>query len=230
MKRWIITFLILWTPWSLADEVTNTNGDDIGIKIMGSIIQKDEENNVALIKINESVVTAVKRGHVVNEKFKVLNITSTYLELINKQAHRYFVFIDKFNTNSNAKATVVANTYDTFSEDGFERKEDKIVMTSLYRDKLLKQDMAAVLMQATAEPVMDGGNIIGFKMSQIDEGSIYDKSGLKNGDVIKVINGSELNSVAGSITLLRSLKNESNFDFEVMREGKLRRFSLEVKH
>jgi len=230
MKRWIITLLILWTPWALGEEVTNTNGDDIGIKIMGSIIQKIAENNVALVKINGSVVSAVKRGHVIDEKYKVIHITATYIELINKQAHRYFVFLDKFNSNSGIKDRNVASKYgDIFTEDGFERNEGKIVMTTQYRDKLLKQDMATVLMQATAEPVMDGGNIIGFKMSQIDEGSIYDKSGLKNGDVIKFINGNELNSVAGSITLLRSLKSESSFELEIMREGTLKKFNLEVK-
>ena len=149
------------------------------------------------------------------------------MELVNKQSHRYFVFLDKFNAQSGK--TVATADSEGFSEDGFEQTNGKIVMTALYRDKLLKQDMAAVLMQATAEPVMDGGSIIGFKMSQIDDESIYQKSGLENGDVIRVINGNELTSVAGSITLLRSLKTESHFDIEILRNGVAKKITLDVQ-
>ncbi len=228
MIRAFLTSILLIALTANAGEVTNTNGDDIGVKIIGSIIQKSQDSNVALIKLASGSVKAVKRGHLIGKKFKVVSVTAKYMEIVNKQSHRYFVFLDKFN--GSAENGTLANLKNQgFSEEGFERKDGKMIMSALYRDKLVKQDMAAVLMQATAEPVFDGGTITGFRMSQIEEDSIYQKGGLENGDIIKNINGTELNSVAGSITLLRSLKSEPHFEIEVIRNGKSTQLTLDIQ-
>ena len=63
-------------------------------------------------------------------------------------------------------------------------------------------------MQATAEPYFQNGQIMGFKLSQIDADSIYDKSGVRDSDVITAINGNQLNNVSAAIKLLHSLKKK----------------------
>jgi type II secretory pathway component PulC len=232
MKRFIFLFLLVISIGAQAGEIIKTDGTDIGVTIMGSIVQKTAEDNVALIKEGSGTVKAVKRGHVILDKYKVIAVTGRHIELVTRDATRYLVFLDKFagEIKSSANTTSgLAALNDNYSEDGFERKKGKITMTAMYRDKLVKEDMAAVLMQATAEPHMEGGQITGFKVSQIDEGSIYDKAGLRDGDIVQEINGNPLNSVAGSITLLRSLKGATNFEVIVNRNGKDETFSLDVK-
>lgn len=231
-RRTIAIALLLCStaPVVIADDVLKSDGSDIGIVIMGSIIQKDANDNVALIKEETGSVRAVKKDHVIMDKYKVINVTSQYIELITREAKHYLVYQDKFAGNfaskNNSGPNLVNN--DTFKEEGFERTKDKIVMTAMYRDKLVQQDLAKVLMQATAEPYMENGNIAGFKMSQIDEGSIYQKSGLRDGDVVTAVNGTELNSVAGSIALLKSLKGVDNLEVEIKRDGIPMKFTISV--
>lgn len=217
----------------LAEEPTKTDGTDLGITIMGSIVQKSADDNVALIKASDGTVKAVKREHVIADKYKVVQVTQKYIEVITRESKRYFVYQDKFADaalHQKAAATAAANLAlnDSYREDGFERAKGKIKMTGMYRDKLVKEDLAKVLMQATAEPFMEGGQIVGFKMSQIDDNSIYQKAGVANGDIITAINGTELNSIAGSIALLRSLKGVDHVDVDVRRDGVVQKISVDV--
>lgn len=214
----------------IAEEVTKSDGSNIGIVIMGSIIQKDGQGNVALIKEESGSVKAVKVDHVIMNKFKVINVTAQYIEVVTRDSKRYLIYQDKFAGNFSPRHSQAPTLvgHDGFKEDGFERTKDKIVMTAMYRDKLVQQDLAKVLMQATAEPYLENGNIAGFKMSQIDENSIYQKAGLRDGDIVTGINGTELNSVAGSITLLKSLKTADNLEVEIRREGVPMKFTISV--
>ncbi len=222
-------YLLTIASGSTAD-IVKSDGSELGIAIMGSIIQKDAADNVALIKEQTGTVKAVKAGHVIMDKYKVISVSAQYIEVVTRDSNQFLIYQDKFAGNIASKKSSGPNLVnnDVFREDGFERNKDKIVMTGMYRDKLVQQDLAKVLMQATAEPYMENGSIAGFKMSQIDEGSIYQKAGLKDGDVVTGINGSELNSVAGSITLLKSLKGADSMEVEIKRDGTPMKFTISV--
>jgi type II secretion system protein C len=196
---------------------------------MGAIIQKNRDDNVALIKESTGVVKAVKKDHVILDKFKVLAVTTKYIEVITRESKRYFVYQDKFGVElASQKKEAATASNDSYHEEGFERNKGKITMTAMYRDKLVKEDLAKVLMQATAEPYMENGAIVGFLLSQIDDGSIYQKSGCQDGDIITAINGTELNSVAGAIALLRSLKGADSVEVDVRRGGAMQKITVSV--
>jgi type II secretory pathway component PulC len=216
-----------------SDGIVKTDGADIGVTIMGAIVQKSSDDNVALIKEQTGVVKAVKKDHVILDRYKVIAVHAEYMELVTRDNKKYWVYQDKFSGvfAPKAGASTAANlsgVADQYKEDGFERVKGKITMTGMYRDKLIKEDLAKVLMQATAEPYAEGGSIIGFKMSQIDDGSIYAQAGIQNGDVITGINGTELTSVAGSIALLRSLKGADHVELEIKRNGASQKISVDV--
>lgn len=217
---------------AIADQVFKTDGADLGITIMGAIVQKNSDDNVALIKEQSGAVKAVKRDYVILDKFKVLTVQPEFIELIDREARHYQVYQDKFAGALASKtaqpAMSLTNASDQYKEEGFERTKGKISMTAIYRDKLVKEDLAKVLMQATAEPYSEGGQIVGFKMSQIDEGSIYWKAGVLNGDIITSINGNELSSVAGSISLLRSLKGVDKVEIQIRRDGVPQTIAVDV--
>ena len=84
-------------------------------------------------------------------------------------------------------------------------------------------------MQATAEPVMSAGVIVGFRLYQIDQDSIFAKGGLHDDDIITSLNGLKLNSVAGAIATLKSMKEASNIDVEILRGGEPKAISISVK-
>ena len=201
---------------------------------MGTIAQKTPDNNVALIKIISSgEVTAVKAKYIIDGKYKVTDVSEKYIRVITKQSEHYLVYLEKFAgefRDSDVRAPGPAVNPDGFyKEDGFERANNRVSMTSAYRDRIVQHDLSKILMQATAEPVVSNGLILGFKLYQIDSDSIFAKGGLHDEDIITALNGLKLSSVAGAIATLKSLKEASTIEIELIRGGVSRTISINVK-
>lgn len=208
----------------------SSDGSEIGITIMGTIVQRKAENNVVLVKETKSgKVRALKPGFTLLEKFTIVEISAKYMVIADKD-QKSLVYQDKFagdfvkSSSNSSPSTLPAGNFsgdapEFFKEEGFERQANAINMTGSYRDKLVNQDMANILMQATAEPQVENGQVVGFKLSQIDAGSVYWKGGLKDDDVITDINGQKLDSVAKAVSLLKSMKQETSVEVNVLRKG-----------
>ncbi|MBI3778755.1 MAG: PDZ domain-containing protein [Gammaproteobacteria bacterium] len=85
------------------------------------------------------------------------------------------------------------------------------------RDQLAAQMRTPdFLKQATVMPSGSGG----FLMKQIQPGSLYEKLGLRAGDVIKSVNGQPLNSAEDAIRLYQQMSSVGAVQMEIMRGGK----------
>ena len=72
------------------------------------------------------------------------------------------------------------------------------------------------LRQATMIPSKSGG----FQVQQIQAGSLYEKLGLRAGDVIKAVNGQPINSADDAIRLYQQIPNIGSVQMEITRGGK----------
>lgn len=218
----------------LLQKAKPVDGKSLGFLIMGTIAQKTPDNNVALVKVTSSgSVTAVKIGHVIDNKYKVTDVSEKYIRVMTRQAQHYLVYLDKFagefkRSDMDIHGPAV-NPDGDYREDGFERTSGKVTMTSAYRDKIANQDLSKILMQATAEPVVNAGMIVGFRLYQIDSDSIFSKGGLRDDDIITSLNGLKLNSVAGAISTLKGMKEASSIDVEILRNGEPKSISINVR-
>lgn len=86
-----------------------------------------------------------------------------------------------------------------------------------------------VAMQARIVPAFKDGVAQGFKLFSIRPDSIYSKIGIQNGDVIKRINGFDLNSPEKALEIYSKLKESSRIDIEVERNGASVRKTYQVK-
>ena len=60
----------------------------------------------------------------------------------------------------------------------------------------------------------------GVRLSKIKEGSVFEKAGVKSGDVVKSINGMTLNTPYQIFKAYKELKNEKDINVEVIRDNK----------
>jgi general secretion pathway protein C len=92
------------------------------------------------------------------------------------------------------------------------------------RTDLLKytNDLSSILMQARAVPNRDPntGNINGFRILDMQPGSIYEQLGLQRMDVIKAVNGTPVDSPAKAMELYNALKSSDKVSLQVERNGK----------
>ncbi len=195
----------------VAPAIENT----LNIILLGTIYDGNPYKGVALIKnLDTRQIKAFRVGDEIFFGGKLVEV------------HRHKMIFDLKNyamvgnkTEARAVAKSKAATKSMIAEDGFERKGTDIGMTSEYRDNLINKKLKDILFQAEAAPVIQNGQIAGFKLLQIDEGSIFDKFGLIDEDVVTHINGKELNNVAQTINFLHSLKSSDDLEITVVRNG-----------
>lgn len=72
-------------------------------------------------------------------------------------------------------------------------------------------------------------NPAGFKMVSLEKGSIYEKLGLKQGDVIKTINGKPVNNPKGAMELTNLMKTANKIEIELVRDGSTQKMTYQIK-
>jgi general secretion pathway protein C len=82
------------------------------------------------------------------------------------------------------------------------------------------QNMNQMLTQVRVRPYFSGGKPDGFMVSRIKRGSIFEKMGLKNGDVIRGVNGQSIESADKMLELYRSMTSGSEVTVDIKRRGK----------
>jgi general secretion pathway protein C len=91
------------------------------------------------------------------------------------------------------------------------------------------ENMSQLFTQIRAVPHFEGGKSIGFRLFAIRSGSIFDKIGLKNGDIIQRINGSEMSDPSKALQLLQELRSESDLSVEVVRNRQPMTLSYSIR-
>lgn len=86
-----------------------------------------------------------------------------------------------------------------------------------------------IAMQARIVPAFKDGVSQGFKLFSIRPDSLYTKIGIQNGDVIKRINGYDLNSPEKALEVYAKLKEASRVDIEIERNGSTRRMTYSIR-
>ncbi len=83
--------------------------------------------------------------------------------------------------------------------------------------------------QIRAVPHFEGGQASGFRVFAIRPGSIFDKIGLRNGDIIQRINDGELSDPARALALFQELRNEREIRVELVRNGQPKVLAYQVR-
>lgn len=79
-----------------------------------------------------------------------------------------------------------------------------------------------------AVPNFAGGKVSGMKILSVKQGSIFDKLGLQRGDILKSINGLELDVKRG-FEIFGQLKDSSQLNVDLIRQGQNETFEYEIR-
>ena len=112
---------------------------------------------------------------------------------------------------------------------GIERVGNTLKITRELKDNLVGKNLNKILMQAAAVPYTKNGKLIGFKLLEIDEGSIYNVAGIQNGDVITHINDLPINDAGAAIRALTKLKKASTAKFGYIRNNQANEIIIETR-
>ena len=88
-------------------------------------------------------------------------------------------------------------------------------------------NMNQLFTQIRAVPHFEGGKSTGFRLFAIRQDSLFDKIGLKNGDIIQQINGIDLNDPSKAMALFGELRNENALNVQILRNKESKTMSYQ---
>jgi type II secretion system protein C len=91
------------------------------------------------------------------------------------------------------------------------------------------ENLPLVLTQARAVPYFKDGRSVGLRMFAIRSGSIFEKIGLKNGDILKSVNGQSLADLTQAVKLFEKLKEERSVNVVLERDRGDRDFKYQIR-
>jgi len=86
-----------------------------------------------------------------------------------------------------------------------------------------------LMKQVKIRPHTENGQAAGLMLSSIQRGSIFRRMGLRSGDVITGVNGSNLVSVDDALKLYENMKSSSNMSIEIKRRGRNRTIDYNIE-
>lgn len=90
-------------------------------------------------------------------------------------------------------------------------------------------NMNQLFTQIRAVPHFEGGSATGFRLFAIRQGSLFDKIGLKNGDILRSINGNAINDPSRALAMLGELRNQRELNVEVMRNKENKTLNYQIR-
>lgn len=91
-------------------------------------------------------------------------------------------------------------------------------------------NMSTILSQVEVKAVTgDKGEAAGFALDHIAGGSLFDKIGLKNGDVVQGANGKAVTSPEDAFAIYQGLKNQPTVSLTIIRNGKPETVDVHIK-
>ena len=76
---------------------------------------------------------------------------------------------------------------------------------------------------------LQNGKAIGFRLFNVRKGSIFERMGIKNGDVVREVNGTVIDSPAAASGLLDVIRTAENLELRLLRQGKPLSLSYTVR-
>jgi general secretion pathway protein C len=109
-----------------------------------------------------------------------------------------------------------------------QRSDTDFVIDRSEVDKSM-ENLNQLFTQIRAVPHFQDGKAAGFRLFAIKQDSVFEKIGLKNGDIITKINGNELTDPARAMSLIQELKNEGRISVDVNRNRQPTTLNYEIR-
>lgn len=84
------------------------------------------------------------------------------------------------------------------------------------------------LNRATIQPYKVNGQVEGLKITGIENAPDAEALGLKNGDIIRQVNGQRLTSLQKAFQVMQKARYQRSIDIELLRQGRSKKLCFDL--
>ncbi len=202
----------------------------LNAKLVGTIVTSSKESSIAIIE-KDGVAERFKIDDLLDgDDGKITEILRNKVIFI-RDLHREYLEIEQTEPEIEFVENYLPGASDG-SNDSMggitEVEKNKFTIDKTRFDKALK-NINKILMNAASMAHTVDGKIVGYRILDIDPGSIYDELKIINDDIILSVNNKKLDDLKSIFTLFETLQKETSFSIEIERDGERFVRSYEVK-
>lgn len=202
---------------------------DLRVVLLATLVAEPEVYSSALIaeEGRDARALGYGLGDWLLDEAEIIEIEQKQVKLRRKNGEIEYLAMEEEAPKRSSRST--APPKDDDEEDGISKDGDKIIVErSVVDDAMNNIDSLASKIRVVPHKGPDG-EIDGYRLSAIRRGSLFDKLGIKNGDVVHAVNGMALTSTDGAFSAYQTLQNESAFSFDVTRRNQRSTFEYEIR-
>lgn len=191
------------------------------LNLIGTLVHSNPEKSIAAIEVRgKNQVISYTPGKEIEGMANIVRVERQKVIFRNLNSNR-MEYIEMKKDGSKVAFGAGAKSLSSGGKEVQQTSENNFVIK---RSDLLKytNDLSSILMQARAVPNREPGtgNINGFRLLDMQPGSIYEQLGLQRMDVIKSVDGTPVDSPAKAMELYNTLKNSPKVTLQIERNGK----------
>ncbi len=194
-----------------------------------AVVYNNKEREAQVVSINadsnaigdEATVVAIRKREIiaqVNDQFQ--RCTSDADKKKKGKGRRGSSFSRPTSPKYSSSSSDSGGGVTKMSETEYEIEKEEI-------DRVLG-NLSEVATKARIVPSFKNGKPNGFKLFSIKPGSIYAKIGMKNGDVVRKVNGYEMNSPDKALEIYQKLKDARSVTIDIQRRGRAMTMNYDI--
>ena len=216
------------TP-NLATNSNQCNPPTLNIKIVGTIYMGDENSIVTVREASYSHADTYRINDMLigHDNVQIVAIERERMVIDNNGAREcYEIEQPKVATASKYAPTKPSEKKKLNTK----RDGNTVVLSSEWVEKELGPGFSKVIQSARLVPnTVDGDRVNGFKIFAIKPGTLFNKVGFRNGDIIQRVNDVSLEQVEQGFALYQTFQEDQEIVFNIVRKDNPKTISVMIK-
>lgn len=204
----------------------NAKPTTLRVKLLGTIVG-DGTTYVAIIEDPKKRTQALYRlNDSVQEGVRIADIERNRIYIIHDGRMEWLDIYGKPSAGKKKKRRTPARIVETVAQET--GRELSMILDRRELDEALS-NVPQLLTKARIVPSFKNGKNEGFKIFSIVPGSIFEKVGLRNGDILVRINEMEIRDPQKFMGVFQQLKDETTLSLDLVRKGTRQTISYEIR-
>ena len=164
----------------------------------------------------------------IGESFKNYTLKSVYVKYVIFTNGSREYKLELLTDDEKVMYTIKKNIPKKVLKKNIEKIDNMVLVQRTFLDKYIKNP-EKIWKEIAIKEIKKDGKIDGFKINRISYKSVFEKLGLKQGDIIKSINNIELKSYADAFKIYKQIGSLDNLNFLILRNNKEMELEYEIK-
>ena len=207
------------------------NKPTLKIKVVGTIYLGDGDSVVSVREASYSHSDTYRVGDKIvgYEDVRIVAIEREQMIVDNGGSRECYKIEKSANVASRTEGYQTSKKQPKPKNSGDGDRGGAVVLDSAWVETQLGPGFSQVLKSARLVPNLDGESINGFKIFAIKKGTLFNKIGLRNGDIIQKINDTSLEQAEQGFALYQTFQEDQEIVFNIMRKNKPQTISVVIK-